>query len=413
MRVPLVLLLCLLSAGLFTAYGQAAADGRPGEIARILAAGGYENIRAAQRHDTLYVGVENRVWRWEPRAVADMFKRVMPAVDSATVISLTLLRTGIPVTTVTVSRKTYDALLSGKIPVTAFADSIAARLACGAYKPVLGHLRPANPSFNKFDVVVIPQLKLQFGDFVHPLEVQFNVAPAVAISFLKGMTLTAQVIFPVYNNLVGDPQGNTIRPGLVVLGQTFRLPGQLFTTVSAGYFTRDRYGIHGDARKYFFNGKMSVGASLGYTGQVQLLEGSFTYTPIRLFTWFCDASWRFTRYDLTIHGGYGGFIGKDRGWRVDIGRQFGEVSIGFFAMQTGGVVNGGFNFIIPLPPRKAGTKNHVRVRPAPYVSWEYRAKGLPSAGKSFSTGGSTGEMLFNMNPDYLRSALGTQIMKNR
>lgn len=379
-------------------------------MARMVANNGYENVRVNRRNDTLFIGLENRVWRWEPRAAAEILKLVMPGVDTNAVVSLTLLRTGIPVTTVIVSHKQYDNLLAGRVPTAVFADSVVALLSDRGYRASLGHLRPVNPSFNKFDVVVIPQLHTQFGNYIQPLEIQFNVAPAVKISFLKGMSLTAQVIFPLYNNLIGDPEGNTIRPGLVVISQAFRLPYQFFTTVSAGYFTRNRYGLNGEIQKFLFNGKMAVGATLGYTGPIQLLEGRFTYTPVDVFTWFCDASWRFARYDLTIRAGYGGFIGRDQGWRVDVGRQFGEVSIGFFAMQTSGLVNGGFNFIVPLPPRKQNTKNSIRLRPASYVPWEYRAKGLNSYGRMFTTGSGTEELMFNMNPDDIKKQIGKEIL---
>ncbi|MEI7725331.1 MAG: YjbH domain-containing protein [Bacteroidota bacterium] len=399
----LVLMLCSL-------HSQPLPSGNDEDVLRQVVAKGYENVRLIQRNDTLFIGLENRVWRWEPRAAAEVFKLVMPHVDSSGVVSLTFLYTGIPVTTVIVSRKQYNNLLAGRLTCAGFSDSVVALLSDRGYRSSVGHKHAVNPSFNKFDVVVSPQLKFQFGNFVHPLELQFNVAPAVQISFLKGMSFTGQIILPVYNNLIGDPEGNTIRPGLVVLSQSFRLPYQFFTTVSAGYFTRSRYGLNGEVRKYLFNGKMAVGATLGYTGQMKLLEGKFNYTPVDAFTWFADASWRFARYDLTIHAGFGGFIDGDQGWRVDIRRQFGEVSIGFFAMQTGTVTNGGFNFIVPLPPRRYGTKNIIRIRPASYVPWEYRAKGLPSYGRTFTTGTGPEEMMLNMHPDYIRTQLGKQII---
>ncbi|MCX6303817.1 MAG: YjbH domain-containing protein [Bacteroidetes bacterium] len=390
--------------------GQAPAVGHSEAVAGELVKAGYENVRVLRKSDTLFIGLENRVYRWEPRAAADVLKRVMPGTDSAAIVSLTLLRTGIPVTTVIVSRRQYDNLLAGRVSAAGFSDSVAALLSDRGYRGAAGRLRPLNPSFNKFDVVVAPQVKLQLGNFVHPLEVQFNVAPAVNISFRRGMSLTAQVIFPVFNNIIGDPEGNTIRPGLVVLSQAFRLPFQFFTTVSAGYFTRNRYGVNGELRKFLLNGKVSLGGTLGYTGMLQLVHDEFNYSSIGLVTWFCDASWRYAPYDLTLRAGYGGFIGRDEGLRVDVSRRFGEVSIGFFAMRTAGVMNGGFNFIVPLPPRRLGTKNRIRIRPAPYLPWEYRAKGLPSMGRTFSTGSGTDELLFNLNPDDIRKQLGKQIL---
>jgi len=405
----IVFIACIACIVPITVRGQHT-GGETGFV-RLLAMKGYENVRVARRSDTLFVGCENRVWRWEPRAAAEILKLVMPAVDSAGVVSLTLLKTGIPLTTLIVTRKDYDDLRAGRLPEGAFAHSATALLPDRVYRAGIGRIQPANPSFSKFDVVVYPQLRMQFGNFDHPLELQFNIAPAVRVSFWQGMSLTAQVIFPVYNNLTTDPEGNTIRPGLLVLSQSFRLPGMVFATLNAGYFTRSRYGLNGEMRKFMFNGKIALGAAIGYTSQMQFIDGSFIFKPEEAVTWFCDAAWRWARYDLTLRAGYGRFIGLDQGWRVDVSRQFGEVSIGFFAMQTGDQVNGGFNFIVPIPPRRYGTKNQVRIRPASYVPWEYRAKGLNSYGRSFSTGNGTDEMLFNLNPDYIRKQVGKEVLK--
>ncbi|MFZ4523310.1 MAG: YjbH domain-containing protein [Bacteroidales bacterium] len=404
-----LLLLCAILLPLLSLIAQTVPTHTADDISGEIVKKGYENVRVTRRHDTLMIGFENRVWRWEVRGVAELLKTVMPLTDSGTVVSLTLLRTGIPVTTVTVSRKQYDHLLTGKLTPAAFSDSVNALLSDHGYKSALRLIKPANSSFNNFDVVVIPQLKFQFGNFTHPLELQFNIAPAVQISFTRGMTATLQVIFPVYNNIIGDPEGNTIRPGLMVLSQAFRLPYNIFTTVSAGYFTRNRYGVNGEARKYFFNGKLAVSAEIGYTGQLQLIEGQFNYSEMDVVTWFCDAAYRFAPYDLTLRAGYGRFLNGDMGWRVDVGRQFGEVSIGFFAMRSDGMVNGGFNFTVPIPPRRYGTKNRIRLRPASYIPWEYRAKGLPDYGRSFTTGSGTDELMFNMNPDDIRKQLGKHL----
>ena len=406
--VCIICIICIICIASITVRGQQSGD--EAGFVRLLAVKGYENVRVAHRGDTLYIGCENRVWRWEPRAAAEIFKLVMPAAGSAMVVSLTLLRTGIPVTTLIVTRKDYDDLCAGRLPEGAFAHSAAALLPDRLYRAGIGRRQPVNPSFSKFDVVVYPQLRMQFGNFDHPLELQFNIAPAVRVSFWEGMSLTGQVIFPVYNNLTTDPEGNTIRPGLLVLSQSFRLPGTLFATLAGGYFTRNRYGLNGELRKFLFNGKIALGAAIGYTSQMQFIEGRFIFKPEEAVTWFCDAAWRWARFDLTIRAGYGRFIGLDEGWRVDVSRQFGEVTIGFFAMETGGQVNGGFNFIVPLPPRRYGTKNQVRIRPASYVPWEYRAKGLNSYGRSFSTGNGTDEMLFNINPDYIKKQLGKEIL---
>lgn len=379
-------------------------------VTRQLTGRGYENVIALRQHDTLYIGVENRVYSWEVKAVADIIKGIMPFIDSGGTLSLTCLRTGIPVTTLTISKELVEALIDGTITPDAFPDSIHARLSSKAYQKTLTNIRRSNPSFNKFDITIAPLFRAQFGNYSHPLEMQLNIVPAVQISFLKGMSLTAEIIFPLYNDL--NPEGNYIRPGLVVLNQMFRMPLNFFATLSAGYFTRNQYGLNGEIKKYLLNGKLSLGAMCGYTADAGIIDGQWVYNTTGKVTWFTDVSYRVARYDLYLSVGFGQFLAGDLGWRADISRQFGEVSIGLFAIQSNGVTNGGFNFVVPLPPRRYGTKNRVRLRPVSEVPWEYYAKGLPAQGKMYSTGYSVESFIYDLHPDYIRTHIGNYIIKN-
>ena len=56
----------------------------------------------------------------------------------------------------------------------------------------------------KVDVVVYPEVSLKNLVITQVYQVLFNLSPAVEVSFWKGMKLTAQVIFPVYNDGYGD-----------------------------------------------------------------------------------------------------------------------------------------------------------------------------------------------------------------
>lgn len=367
---------------------------------RRLREAGFENIRAARSGDTLFVAAENRAWRWAPRGAGEMAVAAA-AGSNCSVLSLTLLSRGIPVTTLTFT----GAALAN--PADTTPGAVTARLSDAAWRRHLRSVRPVHRSFLKGDISVAPLLRMQFGNYDHPLEGQFSVVPSMTVDLLPGLSATAQVIVPLFGNLSTDPEGNAIRPGLVTIGYAARLPFNIFASVAAGYFTRNRYGVAGEARMFFFNGRLSAGAAAGWTGNARMDGGYFTYGPADRFTWGLDAAFRVARYDLTLKAGYGGYIAGDRGWRVEAERQFGEISLGFYAMQTGDVVNGGFSFTVPLPPRRYGTKGPVRLRPASYVAWEYRAKGLPSAGRSFDTGCGVSDLLFNLNPDYLRSHVRT------
>jgi hypothetical protein len=369
------------------------------EIRNKLIKKGYENISVGLRNDTLFIVYENRVYRLEAIAMVDIIESTMTLLEDKEVLFFICLKRGVPIISVIISKANYLRFIREEICSDEFSESVQMSYNLNHCKNINGD----NPSFNKFDLIVHPQIHAQFGNFSDPIESQVNIAPAMNIFFWKGMNLTTQVIFPLQNDL--EKKGDYVRPGLLTINQTIRLPYNIFSSLTAGYFTIDRYGIDLETRKFVNSGKISLGVRCGYTGNASVLAGRWIYSEVNLFTCFADASYRYAKYDLTLKAGYGRFIDKDEGWRIDAYRQFGEVSIGFFALHTDGELNGGFNFSIPLPPRKYLTKHLIRIRPASSFAWEYRAKGLPEEGKIYSTGNSPDEYLNNLNPDYIKKLL--------
>ncbi len=360
---------------------------------------GYENISVGLRNDTLFIVYENRVYRWEAMAMVDIIESAMPLIKNNEIVCLICLKRGIPVISGILSKAHYLKYIRGETTQDEFSASVQINYDVSQCKKNAGD----NPSFNKFDIIVHPQIHAQFGNFSDPLKSQVNIAPAMNISFWKGMNITTQVIFPLQNDL--DKEGDNIRPGLLTINQTLRLPSAIFSSITVGYFTKNRYGIDIETRKFTNNGKISLSIRCGYTGNASVLAGRWTYSEVDLFTWFADAGYRYAEYDLTIKAGYGRFMDKDEGWRFDIYRQFGEVNIGFYAINSGDVLNGGFNFSIPIPPRRYSTKHLLRIWPASSFAWEYRAKGLPEKGKIYETDNGMEEYLNNLNPDYIKKQI--------
>ncbi len=406
---PLVRLCSFLMLLVLPAGVRPQGTDRAEAVTERLALAGFENIRSALRNDTLYVGLENRVWRSQARGAAEALRAIAPAAGEATVIALTLLHHDIPVTSLVVPRRQLDDFLAGRTGADEFTGSVKAGYDSRAYRAVLAALPRERSSPGKLDATLGPSLRMRFGNFDRPLEAGFCLAPAIQVMLRRGMTLTAGVLIPLYTNLLDDEEGYAVRPGQVTLNQTFRLPYDLFVSASAGCFTQNRYGFDGEARKFLVHGRITIGGRLGYTGRLRVIDGSIRYTLPDRFTWFADASWRWDRYDLLIKAGYGGFIAGDRGWRADVSRQFGEITAGFYAQRTGGMWNGGFSFIVPLPPRHYGTKGWVRVRPVSQVGWEYRARGLPETGRSYSTGNGMGDWMPGMDPAWIRNRIGREI----
>lgn len=368
---------------------------------------GYENLCIMASQDTVYITYENRKYRMESKAIVDVIQTVIPLSEDYKELCLVMQLHGIPVIQLILNIDNINDYRSGKILPEDFRDSINASYEIGHFQQQLKHYPKKNPSFNKLDIVVHPQIKAQFGNYSNPLKLQINIAPAANISLWKGMKLRAQVVFPLYNEF--EEEGNYIRPGLLTISQLIKLPSSSFASINVGYFTNERYGINLDLKKFFFDGKLSLGGNIGYTGYASVLNGKWTYSEVDLVNWFTNIAYRNAKYDLTLQLGYGSFIAIDKGWRFDMYRQFGEIIIGFYGMKTNGVLNGGFNFIIPIPPRKYSTKRMIRVRPASYFAWEYRAKAHPEEGKTYYTGSDQYEVYMLYNPDYIKNNIVKQL----
>ena len=405
-RICIALLLTL--SGLFC-YADSIPDVKAIETA--LVNKGYENITIFTQADTLFVGAENRLYRWDPRAYADMIRLIMPFTGRNATVCLAVLLRGIPMVLITLPKRIWVDGMNGIPARDTLSSLMQTSLNISRIQQKQFRKTGSNASFNKIDLVVYPQVKIQLGNLDDPFKSQFNIAPAFEITFLRGMSLMAQVIIPLQNDL--EIHGNSVRPGLITLSQTIRLPHNFFSVVTAGYFTRNRYGFNAEVRKFFLNGKITLGFNGGLTGYAELIDQQWNYTGINLFSWFADAAYRWARYDLTIKAGYGNFLNGGSGWRMDVYRQFREITIGFFALETAGFLNGGFYFRIPLPPGRYSTKHAVRIRPESYFSWEYRARGMSEAGRAYSTGNSFSDLFNNLNPDYLKQNVINELLMFR
>jgi hypothetical protein len=352
---------------------------------------GFENVSVILADRRAILTYENRMYRDEIRAAKEVMALLAPQVEGKESITLIPQNRKIPLVVITIPA---DEKLASAIDVSLDVDSIWGKIQC---------TQKANSSSYKFDIVVHPQFKAQFGDHDDPVESQINLAPEIKMTLWKGMSLSAQLIIPLQNELGGD--GDYWRPGLLTINQTFRLPRNTFVSATMGYFTQHRYGTDLEIKKYFANGRWLIGANVGYTGYDSYLKGVWYYAGLDVLTAFFNAEYRVAQYDLSLRATYGKFLYGDRGWRFDILRQFGEVEIGFFALKTERGHNGGFNFSIPIFPPKYLPTGPGRISPAKAFPWEYRYKGLPNDGIQYKTGNSIDEFIKRLNPDYIKTQM--------
>ncbi|MBN1894326.1 YjbH domain-containing protein [bacterium] len=407
MRSVFILLLSFL---FFSGWGRIEAQEAPSSVESVrdaLIRLGFENVAAYEDSADLAVTYENRIYRYEIKAVREIFKLVPEFQLDGKRLILIPQKRGIPVAAIVVDpdrgAQIYRAEYMQEKKNRA---KIEVNMDVEPYWKRLDRMKPGNSSFMKIDFYIHPQFKAQLGNFRDAVQSQINLAPAVSTSLWKGMRFSVQWIFPLQNDL--GPEGDDGRPGFVTLNQTLRLPFRSFLSGSLGYFSQNRYGVDLEIKKFWCNGQIAAAADLGYTGFAQYYQNGWYYSDPGWWTYFFSVEARSAVYDFTARLTCGKFIYRDSGFRLDVLRQFGEIAVGFFALKTGEGTNGGFSFNIPLFPSKRGYPRRFRVSPAVGIPFSYRYKGLPQYGLQYSTSNGLDEFLENLNPDFI----GNQLRKS-
>ena len=409
-----ILVLChflLLVSGIqYHSFAQV--DNSNDSISRLFSMAGFENVKSAIDESKLIVAFENRRYRSQARGLAEVLKIISnsASVPLNTEIFLILLHQEVPMVMVNLVLQDYEDFVNNENGTSLFADSVKITLEFESVWEQIKSKERLNSSNFKSDIVVIPQFRAQFGKFTHPVESSINVIPEYNLLLNKGLSFKAQLIIPVYNDL--DEEGDLVRPGIIALNQFVRLKDDVFFDVTVGCFDKNRAGGNFELKKYFSNGRLSLGANVGYTTD-------YSYTGIKtdylvdenFLTALLSADYRYEPYDLTGRIQAGNFLYNELGVRCDLLRQFREVTIGFFVLATESELNGGFNFSIPIPPRKYSKPKYFRVSPTEKFSFEYRAKGYPTSGTMYNTENELFRSMLEFNPDYLKKIFLLEIKK--
>ena len=118
-------------------------------------------------------------------------------------------------------------------------------------------------------VVIYTELSLKKLVITQIYQVLFNLAPAIEVSFWKGMRLTAQLEVPIYNDGYPDMY-NKIHPGFIGVSQTVRLPYNIWGTLTVGHFSSERYGVDMKiSHRFIRDNRFGIEGRVGYKGSVE------------------------------------------------------------------------------------------------------------------------------------------------
>jgi hypothetical protein len=350
-------------------------------LSRLLVVDGFANVVVMVETERVVAAYENARYRDPRRALERVAELLLPEISDDQELVLVPTVTAIPILSARYARRSLPDEAPSPGPAMVSLD--VSRL-----PPNLLRVPRASSSFGRLDLVVHPWFEASFGAYDNPVASRTGIAPELRIALRPGLTLSAQALLTIQDDI---PTGESrVRPGLVVVDQTVRLPRNVFVSASAGAFTRDRYGVDVETAAYSANGRWSVGADLGLTGTSSFASLDWSFSPVGDPTALVTVAGRIPRYDLTVRTTAGVFLGDERGGRIDVVRRFGEFEIGWFGVASGGGANGGVTLRVPLPQRRYAVPRPLRIRAAEWFRLQYRYRGLASGGRSFDTGTSLG-----------------------
>ena len=309
------------------------------QLAEKLEAAGMENVKAVRTEQGWVASFEDRLYRSSYEGVG---KAVEAALACETAGQETVLvvtdENGIPVLRIGLPGEVAESYRAGN---------------CGLKEGT----ETRNRSSWKPDLCVYPQVFLENTSFDKLYRYSISLAPALEMPLWKGAELTAQVIFPIVGNQQGELK--QIRPGVVALKQGFYWKRNWKTTIEAGLLTNHR------------DGRWELGGRLGLTVYSLIDNQGWTVTnrPKVNAGVYARAYIPVWNTEVTVEGNR--FVYGDYGVKGDLTRHFGEYTVGLYGIYTGGMVNGGFSFAIPLPGRKYKRWKGMRVKPADYFSYTY------------------------------------------
>ena len=385
-------------------------------LIRDLIKDGFENVGVKQEKDDVYVFYENRAYRWEIDGLSRVLNHAANFFGDTTILHIVPLHEQVPVTIVTTTVGNYKKTLTQQTANDLSVHAIRVDLNTDSVSSIRKGIRLQNKSAKRIDLIFLPGLRVQLGNFDNPVEWQFSISPILQSSLWKGNLLTAQLFIPLHNSLQQSFEGNT-RLETATINQLFRLHKNVFFNISSGIFSfrnkidsyadYKRYGFVSDMRKYFLNGRFCAGGYLGLTGYITYSSGYFNYWPLEKINYALYCEYRNPTYDFTTRLTAGKFLYDDLAVRVDLSRQFRELNLGLFVLKSEFGTVGGFNFIIPISPKKLMKPSYFRVNLAKYFNWEFRESTVDPSAATLNTNYDLNETVRNLNPDFIKKQLLT------
>lgn len=285
--------------------------------------------------ETLKLAVENGRYLRDLEAIGRA-ARVLSAEAPAAIdfFEITVVRAGVPLTTVTLPRTQIDNLARR-------AGSTAEVLVGSDIKPAsMATLANPQPNlFPRFGVNLVPIFRQSFFDPDHPVFVELGIGAEAFVELTRGWFVNGLFTYSLYDDFDQiNRSSNSILPHVrsdireylqqgtnaidfLASQYYFKVLPELYGRVTVGYLERMYGGYGGELLYRPFGKRWAIGVDVFQVRQRDY-DVLFSFRSYQALTGHITAYYRAPWYDLLFSASYGQYLARDRGWTFQLSRRF-------------------------------------------------------------------------------------------
>lgn len=361
------------------AYGLKAQDTAT-TISNRLISDGFENVRVVQDGNQISVVLEDNHYRGIFRGLGVALQLISPSAEATDTIELIALENRMPRLTVKATH------IKGSWNVDTEYG--------GTMNRKLRRAKSKNSSAYKLDIVPYPSFIFSNHRYDRLWSLAMYISPTLEMDLWPGAKVTAQMKVLAIDNFK-DATFDKVLPGYITLSQQIISNSRWDVKATAGLFNLYRNGV--DVRgTYHFNNQLDFGLIVGGTGPWYVRNHKLTMCNIDKFNIVGQVNYYEPRTNLQFDLKFGRFVFEDTGVRLDVLRHLRDYAVGIYANKTNTNANIGFEFSVPIGPKKMGKHRALRVRFPETVS----LRNSENIGRSSKTAYTDRlEQLYKIGPD--------------
>lgn len=303
---------------------------------------------------------------------------------------------------VVLESKALEALLKKEITPETFLEKSVFSFDIKQVQKKFDHKQKTNSSYGKTDLIGGVQLEYTLGNFDNAIRQKINIQPELRTTLGKGLILMGRYNFPTFNEL------DQSKPQLIIAGasQNYRFRNNIFLSIDFGFFAPRRFGIHGKLNRYIGDERLRLVINYGITREA-FVDNRFKLAQNTTLhhTFNGGMVYRWNKFDTDLSFHYGIFLNSDIGYSIKINRQMEEVYVGLFYNKTNFGNVGGFDFSIPIFPKRYSKPKRFRIRPIKSFYLKYNYISNSKVGLRYTTPFDLSSTLSTYYPEVLRKAL--------